>query len=37
VQSDALTKMDAADEIGESTRRRLQRQLDREDLRFTDD
>ncbi|MET7332705.1 Na+/H+ antiporter [Nonomuraea sp. NPDC005650] len=37
VQSDALSRMYADGEIGERTRRRLQRHLDREDLRFTDD
>lgn len=37
VQSDALARMYADGEIGERTRRRLQRHLDREDLRFTDD
>jgi CPA1 family monovalent cation:H+ antiporter len=36
-QSDALARMYAEGEIGESTRRRLQRDLDRDDLRFTDE
>jgi CPA1 family monovalent cation:H+ antiporter len=37
VQSDALAGMHAAGEIGEETRRRLQRHLDRQDLRFNDE
>ncbi|MER6944134.1 cation:proton antiporter [Nonomuraea sp. NPDC000554] len=35
-QREALARMYAEGEIGERTRRRLQRVLDREDLRFTD-
>ncbi|MFI6316724.1 cation:proton antiporter [Nonomuraea sp. NPDC050556] len=37
VQGEELARMQAAGEIGEATRRRLQRHLDRQDLRFTDD
>lgn len=37
MQSDALARMYADGEIGDATRRRLQRHLDREDLPFTDD
>jgi CPA1 family monovalent cation:H+ antiporter len=36
-QADELARMYASGEIGESTRRRLQRQLDHEDLRFTEE
>ncbi len=36
-QREAVARMHATGEISETTRRRLQHQLDREDLRFTDD
>jgi CPA1 family monovalent cation:H+ antiporter len=37
VQTKALSRLYAEGEVGESTRRRLQRRLDREDLRFSDE
>ncbi|GAA1281488.1 Na+/H+ antiporter [Planotetraspora silvatica] len=37
VQSDALSRMYAAGEIGQETHRRLQRHLDRQDQRFIDE
>lgn len=37
VQSEELARMHAAGEIGEATRRRLQRYLDHQDLRFTEE
>ncbi|MFC7582713.1 hypothetical protein ACFQYP_02045 [Nonomuraea antimicrobica] len=37
VQSAELSRMYAAGEVGEDARRRLQRCLDRQDLRFTEE